>query len=171
MSGNDLRYTVFNTERGWVAVLGSSRGLVRITLPRPSPEEAQKLLGDDAGRAVPSFHRFTAIICRLRKYFAGSAAEFPDSLDLGEATAFQRRVWEAARLIPRGQTRSYAWVARQIGRPGAARAVGQALGRNPLPPIVPCHRVLAGDGGLGGFSGGLELKKYLLSLEDPAAIL
>jgi len=77
-------------------------------------------------------------------------------------------VWQATRLIPYGETRSYLWVAVQIGKPGAARAVGQALGRNPLPVIVPCHRVIAADGGLGGFTGGLEMKRRLLELETTA---
>jgi len=98
-------------------------------------------------------------------YFTGQRVDFPDRLDLSGATPFQRGVWQAARLIPYGETRSYAWVAGQIGKPKAARAVGQALGRNPLPLIVPCHRVLAADGGIGGFSGGVEMKKYLLAHE------
>jgi methylated-DNA-[protein]-cysteine S-methyltransferase len=77
-------------------------------------------------------------------------------------------VWEKARLIPYGETRSYMWLARQIGKPQAARAVGQALGRNPLPVIVPCHRVIASDGSPGGFTGGLHRKKMLLKLEGLA---
>jgi len=93
---------------------------------------------------------------------------FPDRLDLSGATPFQRMVWEATRLIPYGETRSYAWVAGQVNKPGAARAVGQALGRNPLPIIIPCHRVIRGDGSLGGFSNGLEVKERLLHLENPA---
>jgi len=77
-------------------------------------------------------------------------------------------VWLAARLIPYGETRSYRQLAASIGQPGAARAVGQALARNPLAIIVPCHRVLQADGGLGGFGGGPDMKRYLLSLEDAA---
>lgn len=103
---------------------------------------------------------------RLKSYFAGHKADFPDKLDLSGATTFRREVWEITRLIPYGETRSYAWVAMQIRKPKAVRAVGQALGRNPLPIIVPCHRVLASNGGLGGFSGGLEMKRFLLRLEN-----
>jgi len=102
---------------------------------------------------------------RLGAYFAGHRVDFTDKLDLSAATAFQREVWEAARLVPCGETRSYKWVAGQIKKPKAVRAVGQALGRNPLPVIIPCHRVLAGNGGLGGFTGGLEMKRFLLRLE------
>jgi methylated-DNA-[protein]-cysteine S-methyltransferase len=76
-------------------------------------------------------------------------------------------VWLATQKILHGETRSYGWIAGQLGKPEAARAVGQALGRNPLPIIVPCHRVVSGNGGLGGFTGGLDMKKYLLELEKP----
>ena len=86
-------------------------------------------------------------------------------LDLSAGTQFQQQVWQALRTIPRGETRSYAWVARQIGRPKAARAVGAACGANPVLLLVPCHRVVASDGTLGGFSCGLPLKRRLLALE------
>jgi len=107
---------------------------------------------------------------RLRAYFSSHKATFLDELDLSGATPFQRQVWEATRLIPYGETRSYLWVAEQIKRPGAVRAVGQALGRNPLAVIVPCHRVVASDGKLGGFGGGVELKRHLLYVEAVASI-
>ena len=115
--------------------------------------------------ATLSPDRFKDIIERLRAYFDGHSVDFPDRLDFSGATPFQHSVWQAARLIPYGETHSYAWVAGQIGKPDAARAVGQALGRNPLPIIIPCHRVLAADGGLGGFSGGIKVKRFLLSME------
>jgi len=105
---------------------------------------------------------------RLRTYIAGQRATFPDELDLSPATAFQREVWQITRLIPYGETRSYSWVAEQLGQAGAVRAVGQALARNPLPIIIPCHRVVAKNGKLGGYSGGIEMKRYLLSLEASA---
>jgi methylated-DNA-[protein]-cysteine S-methyltransferase len=161
----ELFYTVFETTAGWVGVLGSSAGLVRTTLPQLSQQEVYSLLGNSLGRATPSPHHFEGLMERFRAYFSGNRVDFPDKLDLSGATPFQRSVWQVARLIPYGQTRSYAWLAGQAGRPGAARALGQALGRNPLPIIIPCHRVLAGNGGLGGFSGGLEMKRFLLQLE------
>ena len=80
-------------------------------------------------------------------------------------TPFQRRVWKAIASIPWGETRSYAWLARKAGSPRAYRAAAQACGANPLPRIIPCHRVIASDGTLGGFSGGLSLKRKLLMLE------
>jgi len=102
---------------------------------------------------------------RFRFYLSGDKITFPDELDLSGATPFQRKVWEITRLIPYGETRSYAWVAEQVNKPRAARAVGQALARNPLPIIIPCHRVVTIDGRLGGFSGGVETKSRLLHLE------
>jgi O-6-methylguanine DNA methyltransferase len=104
----------------------------------------------------------------LRRYFEqGAVAAAPRQLDPGPATAFQCAVWDEAALIAFGQVRTYAWIAARVGRPAAARAVGNALGRNPLPIIVPCHRVVCGSGSLGGFSaeGGMALKRRLLEHE------
>lgn len=148
-----------------MGILGSNAGLRCVTLPRHSVREIHRLLGDSINHATLSSHRFQGLMERLRSYFTGHEAGFQDRLDLSGGTPFQREVWETTRLIPYGETRSYTWVAEQIGKPQAVRAVGQALGRNPLPVIVPCHRVLAANGGPGGFSGGLEMKRFLLNLE------
>lgn len=83
-------------------------------------------------------------------------------------TAFEKQVYEAVMQIPFAQTRSYHWVAEKIGRPNAARAVGNALNKNPYPPFIPCHRVVASDGSLGGYSGGIKRKKQLLKKEREA---
>ncbi len=153
---------------GWVGILGSAKGLLRTTLPQRSVQEVHQLLGDRVNNATLSPHLFQDLMERLRIYFRGQRTTFPDELDLAGATAFQRAVWEVTRLIPYGEIRSYTWVAEQIKRPEAVRAVGQALGRNPLPIIVPCHRVVASDGRLGGFGGGLEMKRHLIHLEEVA---
>ena len=166
MTDEKLEYTTFNTDMGWVGILGSAKGLLRTTLPQRSVQEVRQLLGDSVNYATQSPRLFGDLMERFRVYFGGHRAAFPDKLDLLGATPFQREVWEKTRLIPYGETRSYSWVAGQIKQPGAARAVGQALARNPLPIIVPCHRVVASNGKLGGFSGGVELKRYLLSLES-----
>ncbi len=100
----------------------------------------------------------------LKQYFAGKRRTFTFPLE-PEGTAFEKRVWKALEKIPYGETRTYGDVARSIGNPTAARAVGAANGRNPIPIVVPCHRVVAAGGKLGGFGGGLPLKKKLLSLE------
>lgn len=102
---------------------------------------------------------------QLREYFAGKRKIF--SLPLApEGTPFQRAAWEALQKIPYGETRSYAWEAMQMGRPGACRAVGNANGKNPLPILIPCHRVIAADGTIGGYSSGVWRKEYLLALEN-----
>ncbi len=98
-------------------------------------------------------------------YFAGKKVEFDYPLDVGGYTQFERAVWGAMSEIPYGETRSYRWLAQRIGKPRACRAVGNACGKNPLPIVQPCHRVVGSNGRLGGFSGGLDLKRHLLRLE------
>jgi len=102
---------------------------------------------------------------QLAEYFAGLRTAF--DLELApQGTPFQRRVWRELTTIPYGQVVSYGAIARRIGMPKAARAVGQANGRNPIPIVIPCHRVIAGDGSIGGFSSGLDIKRGLLALEQ-----
>jgi methylated-DNA-[protein]-cysteine S-methyltransferase len=148
-----------------MGLLASSKGLLRCSLPQKSEADARASLGAQAETAASNDELFKDILDSLKKYFQGQKLQFSCPLDLGSASYFERAVWETTQKIPHGQTRSYAWIARQIGKPGGPRAVGQALGRNPLPIIIPCHRVLKSDGGLGGFGGGLEMKRYLLDLE------
>jgi methylated-DNA-[protein]-cysteine S-methyltransferase len=107
---------------------------------------------------------------QLEAYFAGELREFDLPL-APEGSEFQLRVWEQLRAIPYGETISYGELARRVGDPAAARAVGLANGRNPLPVIVPCHRVIGADGALTGFGGGLERKRRLLELEAGVASL
>lgn len=109
-----------------------------------------------------------ALSRQLQSYAAGRPVRFTCRVDLSCGTPFQRKVWRTLQTIPRGQTRSYAWVARKIGSPRAVRAVGAACGANPVPIIVPCHRVIASDGSPGGFRWGLQRKKRLLRLEGVA---
>lgn len=164
ISQKELRYTTVETPLGWVGILGSTTGLRCITLPQRSAKNALQKL-DGMGDATYSSRFFADLEKRLKLYFAGKRVTFTDRLDLSEATTFQCKVWEVTQLIPYGETRSYGWVARQLGKPEAVRAVGQALARNPLPIIIPCHRVVASNGKLGGYSGGLGMKRYLLRLE------
>ena len=106
---------------------------------------------------------------QLREYFAGKRQQFELPLDLHAGTAFQQSVWQALLGIATGRTTSYGAIGRQIGKPAAMRAVGAAVGRNPLGIVVPCHRVLGADGSLTGYAGGLERKRFLLDLEEPVA--
>lgn len=124
-------------------------------------------------RAPPGWRHypraFAAALAQLREYFAGERRTF--ELPLAPAgTPFQQAVWLALRAIPYGETVSCGELARRLGRPGSARAVGLANGTNPLPIIVPCHRVIGADGSLTGFGGGLSIKRALLSLEGAACV-
>ena len=104
-------------------------------------------------------------VSQLAEYFAGHRTRFDLPLDLQGGTAFQRAVWTALLGIPAGQTVSYGAISQRIGKPAAVRAVGAAVGRNPVSVVVPCHRVLGGDGALTGYAGGLDRKTALLRLE------
>jgi O-6-methylguanine DNA methyltransferase len=163
----ELYYSVFNTAAGWIAVLASAEGLIENSLPQISKENALNSLHIVKYNTFfsPAPNRFADLAGRFSEYFAGKKASFPDRLDLAAATPFQRNVWEAARQIDYGQTKSYGWLADTINKHGAARAVGHALGKNPLPIIVPCHRVIGSKGDLTGFSGGLDVKRRLLEIE------
>ena len=113
--------------------------------------------------------RFHNLRRDMQDYFEGKKTGFARyKLDISLGTDFQQKVWKKLLEIPYGETRSYTWVAEQIKKPNAVRAVGQALGRNPLPIIIPCHRVLANSGELCGYAGGLRMKRLLLRLETSA---
>lgn len=159
-----MSVAVFSTTAGWMGIRASETGLTDIVLPERSEEDVLRRLGAESASNIPD-SLFSDIIHRFRAYFRGEFVEFPDRLDISGATPFQQSVWQAARRIPYGKTHSYGWVAAQAGNPKAARATGGALGTNPLPVIVPCHRVISADGSLGGFTGGLELKRWLLDVE------
>jgi methylated-DNA-[protein]-cysteine S-methyltransferase len=156
-------YAIFKTSLGWIGLTGSQAGISRVILPRKTPDDV--LAAINPTNARHDKNAFADLAQRLIQYFDGDTVAFPDNLDLSQATAFEHTVWQATQAIPYGQTRSYGWIAAQIGKPNAARAAGQALGRNPIPIIIPCHRVIASNGKLGGFSGGLDMKQTLLDVE------
>ncbi|MFY9813335.1 MAG: MGMT family protein [Dehalococcoidales bacterium] len=160
-----LSYTLFQTKQGWMGILASPAGILAVTLPQTTRQQAFALLGEPAKQAVSSPDTFSDTTRRFQDYYSGKKTTFPDKLDFSDATPFRKQVWQAAQQIPHGETRSYGWLAKQIGKPQAARAVGQALGKNPFLIVVPCHRVIAGDGTLGGFGCGLPAKRQLLALE------
>ena len=162
-----MDYHVFKTEMGWVALLASEKGLIATSLTYPSAEGALEEIGEAVKGAVNSPARFRDLSRRLKDYFAGQPVSFPDEVDYTSVPPFYRKAWQAARSIPYGETRSYKWLAEAAGSPLAARAAGQAMAKNRLPIIVPCHRV-TGSNGIGGFSGGISVKKRLLQLEAEA---
>jgi methylated-DNA-[protein]-cysteine S-methyltransferase len=159
-----MKFSCFEIELGWVAIICSEAGLVRMNFPVSDERSAIDAISQDM-EVERNEDAFAEIKNALKDYFNGKSVDFNFPLDLSNYTSFQRDVWEAAKKIPFGQLRSYGWLAAEIHRPRASRAVGQALGDNPLPIIIPCHRVVRSDGSLGGFSGGLDWKKRLIRLE------
>lgn len=171
MSKNNgvLKFAVSETCLGWVGVIGSQDGLKKVILPQKSK---RALLDQIAQYGCKPENQDSGSLAglanRLKRYLSGEPEDFSDKLDLSGTTRFQQIVWQVVRNIPSGETRSYGWVAGQLGLPKAARAVGRAIAGNPVPIIIPCHRVVRGDGNLGGFGGGIETKKFLLNLERAA---
>jgi len=163
---------VFRTALGWVGVAATEQGICRIVLPKKDKAAVEReLRGSElAVRSSEEYNSSNPLIVKktvklLQRYFSGESVSFDLPLDLRYYTPFQQAVWKAAAAIPSGETQSYAWIAKRIRNPKASRAVGQALGANPVPVIIPCHRVISAAGTMGGFSGGIGMKKRLLELE------
>ena len=156
----------FETPIGSMLCASTERGLAYVRLPRAGGRGFADWLRRQAPGAElrTGFAPNKAAIQQIREYLGGKRRVFELSLDL-RGTEFQRRVWQALLEIPYGQTRSYAEQARAVGAPAAMRAVGTANGSNPCAIVVPCHRVIASGGKLGGYGGGLPLKRRLLALE------
>ncbi|MEK7396656.1 MAG: MGMT family protein [Candidatus Poribacteria bacterium] len=194
-----VKFTIFETEMGWIGIAGTKKGIRRAILPQPDKESAYMDIINledydkewrmyEFARLFPEDAQYAKILEKVKSlkikqpdwmakikealinYFKGQKIDFPFLLDLSGWTDFQRSVWEVTKSIPYGELRSYGWVAQQIGNPKSARAVGQAVGANPIPIIIPCHRVVASDGSLHGFTGGLHLKEKLIALERESAI-
>jgi len=140
----------------------SEKGLAEFNFPKVGRASSRDAKTEIVPAKIRGWHRATE--SALKSILAGRTPKSFPPLDLA-GTAFQKRVWSALRKIPAGQTKSYGEIARAIGRPKAVRAVGGACGANPVPVLVPCHRVLAANKKLGGFSGGLDWKRRLLVRE------
>lgn len=155
---------------GWVGLVAGDRGLRRLSL-KPTPQEVIDDLGADADGAEHDAGYFTDTVERLNRFSEGDLTALDDiELDLEGAPPFFRAAWSACRTIPPGETRSYRWLAAEAGNPRALRAAGQAMARNRFPLIIPCHRVISSDGGLGGYGGGgLGVKARLLQMELDSA--
>jgi O-6-methylguanine DNA methyltransferase len=163
---------VFHTHFGWAGVCATEEGISRIVLPKKNKKAVERELTSAECRVRSSGKEGSSALCMLtkargllRQYFSGERVSFDLPLDMRYHTTFQQAVWQAAAEIPFGETRSYGWIAKRIRNPKAVRAVGQALGANPVPLFIPCHRVISSTGTLGGFSGGIGMKEKLLELE------
>ncbi|MDD2252108.1 MAG: methylated-DNA--[protein]-cysteine S-methyltransferase [Dehalococcoidales bacterium] len=160
-----LAYSAFYTSRGWIGILASSRGIRKLILPRESRLLALSMLGD-LSNAMHDTDCFKQLEQTLHAYFNGEIVIFDQKIDLEGYTAFMQKVWEVTREIGYGKTASYQEIAAKAGSPRAFRATGQALKRNPVPIIIPCHRIIASSGQVGGFNGGIALKQDLLQMEQ-----
>ena len=151
----------YKTPVGVLGLEGTDEALTYVLLPDVA---AAGPAAPDAGDVVVLPAALEAAVAQLGEYFEGSRRSFDLPMEL-RGTPFQCDVWRALADIPYGETISYAELAVMVGRPGAFRAVGQANGANPIPIVLPCHRVVASGGGIGGYGGGLPLKRRLLALE------
>jgi methylated-DNA-[protein]-cysteine S-methyltransferase len=167
--GRVVYYCSLPSPIGRVLVAATDAGLVRVAF-RLAEEafvaELRARLGLEPARSP---ERTADIVHQLRAYFAGERRRFDLRLDLSTLSPFHRRVLMAAAAVPAGKVVSYGEIARRIGRPRGSRAVGQALGHNPVPIVIPCHRVVAAGGRIGGYTGGLDIKRKLLRLEGALA--
>jgi len=161
-----LCYKTIESPVGTLTLVASDAGLVAILWPNDRPGRVQLgPLDEDPDHPV-----LVETALQLDAYFAGTLTRFTMDLDF-QGTDFQKQVWAALLTIPFGETRSYAQIAQQIGRPAAVRAVGAANGRNPLSIVAPCHRVVGSNGALTGFAGGLDAKRLLLDLESTPRLM
>jgi methylated-DNA-[protein]-cysteine S-methyltransferase len=163
----DVAYTSVDSPLGPLVVAATPRGLVRVAYTdQGSPDEVLEAL---AARVSPRVLEAPARLDRVRReldeYFAGRRTQFETTIDWSQLAGFTRKVLRATARIGFGDTGTYRSVATDAGSPRAVRAAGNALGANPMPVIVPCHRVLRSGGALGGYTGGIERKEFLLRLE------
>ena len=166
-----LKYHLHQLPTGWIGLVAGDKGLRRASL-KPTPQEVMEDLGADADGAENDPNHFESIVERFIRYSEGDLSALDDiELDLADAPPFFRAAWDACRTIPPGETRSYRWLAAEAGNPLALRAAGQAMAHNRFTLIIPCHRVISSDGGLGGYGGGgLGVKARLLQMELDGAV-
>lgn len=161
------RMMIFKSRWGWMGVAESEKGIAAIVLPQTSKATVAAGLRAHASASFEeaSSSRLRAARKQLIEYLAGTRTSFDLPLDLSQGTVFQRRVWKQLQAVPYGRLWSYRGLASCVGGRQYARAVGGAVGANPLPIVVPCHRIVAQDASIGGFSCGLPAKRKLLALE------
>lgn len=159
-----LVYGWMDSPVGRLLIASGERGIRRVAFA-PEAERLLPLLEREGGGAANDSQPLEAVMAELRAYFQGYCLLFTQPLDLSGLPPFQRRVLQEATAIPSGTVTTYGALAERVGCPHGARAVGTALARNPVPILVPCHRVVPSHGGLGGYAGGQDIKRKLLALE------
>ncbi len=153
MHKSHIYYDIFDSPMGLLYLVFSGKFLAGISFKKPLYIAFKK-------GAIPK-----NFIKELTSYFQGSNSHFSQEIKFLTGTDFERKVWFSLKSIPFGETRTYKWIAEEIGKPLAIRAVGQALSKNPVPIVLPCHRVIESDGSIGGYSSGVNIKVRLLELE------
>jgi O-6-methylguanine DNA methyltransferase len=164
-----IKYCIFKTKRGYFGVVGNDAGLLRTLLPQADREDIKRKILEAFPTARPEKRPFEAVSKAVLGYFGGKKVDFSNvKVEIDKLRPFAKKVLAACRGIGFGRVVTYRELAKKIGRPGAARAVGTVMAKNPLPLIIPCHRVIRSDGKLGGFSapGGIKTKKKLIELES-----
>jgi len=161
----EVAFTIIDSNYGPLVLVARDGLLSRLDLLSPATGDAALFVREEFPNAVESKKPFKRTIDLLTRYFNGEKVDFDIPCDLTSMKAFTRRVLTEIRKIPYGKLTHYGSVAKGLGYANAARAVGQALKRNPIPIVIPCHRIIRGDGSLGGFDMGLDIKMMLLSLE------
>jgi methylated-DNA-[protein]-cysteine S-methyltransferase len=150
--GSESYYDTFKSPLGALYLILTGKILREIEFKKPT-EVIRK------GEAPPLIKK------ELKEYFENGREDFTQKIDFAKGTEFDRNVWLALKEVPYGETRTYKWLAEKVGKPAASRAVGQALSRNPLPILLPCHRIIESDGSIGGYSAGVDIKRRLLEIE------
>lgn len=159
-------YAIIKTPLGYVGAARTLLGIHTVILPKKTPNEVLIIIKEKfKDEAIEDEASFSVFYGNLLNYFRGQNIRFDELIDVADATSFEKRVWLVTATIPWGQVRSYDWVAGSIGQPQSWRAVGQALSRNRIPIVIPCHRVVMKDGDIGGFIEGPAMKRLLLKVE------
>jgi O-6-methylguanine DNA methyltransferase len=160
-----VHFAIFESSLGNILVVSKNGRLIELDIRDDDKYRIGKSISavyPDGIESPESFHKVRSL---LDRYLKGERTEFDVDIDISRLPAFTGKVLEAVRNISYGDVRSYGWISKQVGYSNAGRAVGQAVGRNPIPIVIPCHRVIQSDGSLGGFSMGLHIKKRLLAIE------
>jgi O-6-methylguanine DNA methyltransferase len=162
---DSIRFAVFDSSLGHIVLVSKKGRLIELDIRADDPHKIRKSLIAHYSDGVESPESFNKVFNLLDKYLKGKRVTFDVDVDLSDVGAFTQKVLEELRKVPYGDMVSYSGLGKRVGYKNAGRAVGQAVGRNPIPIIIPCHRVIREDGTIGGFSSGIEIKKKLLAVE------
>lgn len=160
-------YAVFKTSLGWCGIIYGKDGLIKTYLPGMKKEKLEKIIYSYNKNLIKKTGNLKILIKNICNYFKKNKAPLNFPIDMEAMTDFEKKVYKHTMKIPFGKVKTYKWLAGKTGNPAGARAVGNVLGRNPVPLIIPCHRIVRSDGKLGGFSapGGILMKRKMLSIE------